>query len=712
MPLPIAPPYETVDDVVAGLTTLERACIEARDRRGVFVSAYIRITHELIRRIEAGRFHDGEWLASYIVAFAELHRRALAAYEADDREQVPKPWRVAFDAAVDGRSVIVQDLILGINAHINHDLPIALRMVSIDPHRQRRYEDHTAVNDALRETTNTVQERLSQIYVPALGFLDLAGGEVDEVLTNFSFEKARDTAWMFGTVLVDAEDDEEAVQSIRRRIDDQAGVLANLVLRPNERYPWLFDAIHRLEEMMPHWRQPFVKEPAAALPPAVLDQEPIVHSFDEVIARLEGLIARFDEEESRLSIYPTIYLDVTKRIEQAVAEGHFEDPAWLERLDLLFASQYFRILDHFEAGRRDQIPSCWRTALEAAVNGETVALQDIVLAVNARLNHDLGIALFQAGLTEEDTERRTRDYKRIHDIFSASINPVQEILARKYSAVLGLLDRVAGGLDELVVDFLYTQARDTALDNAFTLANADSEEAAREAMAGFDRRATKLAQTILLRPLVGGGWIVSALRQIEARYRGPWSDWVQETPSRTLYQRLLGDAFAQLPPPLSAFHGRRNGGRATGKVEVVRGRGAIHGLLGWLLRLPPAGEQIPLRLQVVVKGEREHWFRVFESDPVVTLNAVQRERDGVMEETFGPMRLGFRPSVKGDGLHFEQAYCRLGPLTLPRAISPRAGAELRAAGNDEEGWHIDVHLEAPLLGLVLRYRGRVVESEG
>lgn len=710
MSLPIAPPYQSVDDVLAGLKTLEQACIEARDRRGVFVSAYIRITLELVMRADTGRFEDAEWLTRYIVAFAELHRRALADYEAGNRERVPKAWRVAFDAALDGRSVIVQDLILGINAHINHDLPLALRMVTIDPNRDSRYRDHTAVNDALRDTTDTVQERISQLYVPALGFLDLAGGEVDELLTNFSFEKARETSWMFGTVLVDAGEDEEAVQSIRRRLDDQAAVLANLVLRPNERFPWLFDAIHRLEEMMPHWRQPFVREPGAALPATALEQEPVVHSFDEVIALLEDLIARFDEDESRLSIYPTIYLDVTKRIKEAVAAGHFEDPAWLERLDLLFASQYFRVLEHFEAGRLDQIPACWRTALEAAANGETVVLQDIVLAVNARLNHDLGIALFQAGLTEEDTEQRTRDYKRIHDIFSASINPVQEILARKYSAVLGLLDRIAGGLDELVVDFLYTQARDTALDNAFALANAGSEEAAQEEMARFDRRATNLAQTILLRPLVGGNWIVAALRQIEARYRGPWSDWVQETPSRTLYQRLLGDDFADLPPVLRAFHGRRSGGRASGRVEVLRGRGPVHALLGRLLRLPPAGKETPLRLQVVVKGEREHWFRVFETDPVVTLNAVQSARDGLLEETFGPMRLGFRPSATPDGLRFEQAHCRLGPLTLPRAISPRAGAEL-TADDGGNGWHIDVHLEAPLLGPVLRYRGRVVESE-
>lgn len=701
--LPLAGPYQSIEDVMAGLSMLEQAFVERRDRRGVFVSAYIQITGELIQRIGDGRFDDDEWLSSYVVAFAELYRHALATYEQGDLEAVPKPWRAAFDAALDGSSVIIQDLILGINAHINHDLPLALLRVSIDPDRPSRYRDHTSVNDALQAATNIVQERLSEIYAPALGFLDLAGGEADEVLTNFSFAKARDNAWMFGTVLVDAAGEEET-ESIRQRLNDQAAVLSRLILRPNKKYPWLFSALHQLDDALPEWRTPFLKGGGVVLPAGSLAEEPVVHSFDEVIARLQTLIAHFDEQHSRLSIYPTIYIKVTQGIKKAVADGHFEDPAWLERLDLLFASQYFRIIEHFQAGRLDQIPLCWRTALEAAAGGETVVLQDIVLAINARLNHDLGIALFQAGIAEEDTERRIRDYKRIHDIFAASINDVQDILAGKYSAVLGFLDMIAGALDELVVDFLYTQARDTALDNAFALANSSSEEEARRLIAGIDRQATDIAQTLLLRRLVMGGWIISALRQVEDSFQGLWSRWLIQGTGLTLYQRVLGDNFDRLPPVLHAFHGQRYGGRAGGVVAVTRRRGALHNLVGRLLRLPPAGPEVPISLQVVVKGREEQWFRVFGGDPAVALDAVQSEASGLLEESFGPLRLGFQLQVEGQALIFKLARCRLGPLSLPRFLAPRTGAKLEAGLDD---WHIDVYLELPMLGQVLRYKGRV-----
>ena len=45
-------PYETVDDVIRGLTNLEQAFRDLSDRRGIFVTAYILITEEIQRRIQ------------------------------------------------------------------------------------------------------------------------------------------------------------------------------------------------------------------------------------------------------------------------------------------------------------------------------------------------------------------------------------------------------------------------------------------------------------------------------------------------------------------------------------------------------------------------------------------------------------------------------------------------------------------------------------
>jgi hypothetical protein len=239
-------PYRSVGDVVAGLSALEAFFLERRDKRGVFVAAYLPITLEIQRRIQEGRFDDNAWVAAYLVAFANLYRQALAAYDSGRLASVPKPWRIAFDAAADDSCLLLQHLLLGINAHINHDLPIALSEVTIDPDRASRQRDHTAVNEALQVATDPVQERLARLYAPGLGLLDVVAGVFDEQLTNFSFEKAREAAWTAGVLLVDAGDDVKRA-AVRKRTEEQAAALARLVLAPHPAAPTLFAVLRQLE---------------------------------------------------------------------------------------------------------------------------------------------------------------------------------------------------------------------------------------------------------------------------------------------------------------------------------------------------------------------------------------------------------------------------------------------------------------------------------
>src|SRR5262245_5992124 len=105
--------FQSVDDVVSGLRAFEAEFAAAGDRRAVFVEAYLLITLELKGRIERGAFDDTPWVARYIVAFAELYRRAAVAYEAGEGP-LPKAWRAAFDAAKQPGTLILQHLVLGI----------------------------------------------------------------------------------------------------------------------------------------------------------------------------------------------------------------------------------------------------------------------------------------------------------------------------------------------------------------------------------------------------------------------------------------------------------------------------------------------------------------------------------------------------------------------------------------------------------------------
>jgi hypothetical protein len=241
----LARPYASVQEVVDALVLLEDRFVAADDKRSIFVTAYRTITLELQRRIGASRFEDNAWVSRYLLAFANLYRRALHAYEQPGREAVPLPWRIAFEAAASGPALLMQHLLLGINAHINHDLALGLIEVTIDPQRESRRRDHTAVNAALEQATDPVQQRLAQLYAPGLQLLDGACGVLDERVTNFSFAKARDCAWSSAVRLADCRDDASRAQC-RRAMEETSGVLARTLLVAN---PFLRPAIEGLNAL-------------------------------------------------------------------------------------------------------------------------------------------------------------------------------------------------------------------------------------------------------------------------------------------------------------------------------------------------------------------------------------------------------------------------------------------------------------------------------
>jgi hypothetical protein len=522
--------FRSIDDVVSGLGAFEAEFAATADRRGVFVEAYLLITLELRSRIERGVFDDGAWVARYIVAFAELYRRALVAYEAGEGP-LPRAWKAAFDAAKQPSTLILQHLVLGINAHINNDLPNALFAIGIDPNRESRKRDHDAVNEALRQATAPVEQRVCELYAPGLGELKREVFGLDKLLASFSFEKARAAAWASGVSLVNATSDPER-QLVRDHIDDTAGALAQLVLAPNRDHPLLIETLQRIEEGA-HWNAAaFTRGCARA--PSLLGLPLAVTSLADVIARLEAMIARFDAQRSRLSVYPTVYLDVSTRFRTALATpGFFAEPAWVERLDTHFATLYFDAVRRFEAGELDTLPECWATTLRAASDSTTTVLQDIMLALNVRLGHDLAIALYRAGVTEDNTAARVADFLKIHELFQAGIDPVQKTLSRKYSHLLGLLDAIGGSGDELAIDHTYLAARDAALRNARELASLPSDGARCELLANLDIETTNRAKAILLGRVPGGHWLGRMLRRVEDAFPGTWSELIMQPEKRT-----------------------------------------------------------------------------------------------------------------------------------------------------------------------------------
>jgi hypothetical protein len=240
--------FRTVDEVVDALVGLEAHFLAHRDRRGVFATGYLAITRAIQRHMEGGGFEDREWTTRYTVRFANLYRVALLDYEDRAPSRVPKAWRIAFDAARADVGLVIQHLILGVNAHINHDLAVALCDVGIDPERDRRYADHARVNQVLEGATAAMKHRVAALYAPVLHRLDRMAGRIDDDVTNFSIPKAREHAWAFAIALTAARRDAERAV-LRAALDDQAAVLARLVLASPTRHPAFLNSVRFVERL-------------------------------------------------------------------------------------------------------------------------------------------------------------------------------------------------------------------------------------------------------------------------------------------------------------------------------------------------------------------------------------------------------------------------------------------------------------------------------
>jgi hypothetical protein len=94
-----------------------------RDPARFFLGVYLRTTVAVGAAIDTGTFEDPAWVEEWDVDFADLYLDALTAHRRDPASP-PRPWRLAFGARPDLPPEA--HVLLGVNAHINYDLPQSL----------------------------------------------------------------------------------------------------------------------------------------------------------------------------------------------------------------------------------------------------------------------------------------------------------------------------------------------------------------------------------------------------------------------------------------------------------------------------------------------------------------------------------------------------------------------------------------------------------
>lgn len=174
-----------------------------------------------------------------------------------------------------------------------------------------------------------------------------------------------------------------------------------------------------------------------------------------------------------------------------------------------------------------------------------------------------------------------------------------------------------------------------------------------------------------------------------------------------LYALLLGPARAALAPPVDILH--TTSPRARGVFRVARGGGWLARLVGWVLRLPAAGASRSIALCVERSPGEERWIRDFGGQ---LLRSVQWREGELLIEEMNLVQCCFRLEVEGGELRFRQVGAKVGlrgwTIPLPRALWPRVEGRARGEGAEVA---VAVKIEAPVVGLLVSYEGRVRPEE-
>lgn len=198
---------ENPASALAHLQTLEAHYRTRLDARAVFAGAYLVITSAMHDALRERRFLDNPWVETYLTTFANLYLQATAQYENDlvqGSGEAPPAWALAFQTCQAKDISPLAHLLLGVNAHVNRDLALALVHAGIQTCRNERYEDHVRVNEVLNAAVNDLQAKVTE-QAPALAHLDALFGNWDERIACRVVSWARDTVWKNTVVLNDAQ---------------------------------------------------------------------------------------------------------------------------------------------------------------------------------------------------------------------------------------------------------------------------------------------------------------------------------------------------------------------------------------------------------------------------------------------------------------------------------------------------------------------------
>jgi hypothetical protein len=149
-----------------------------------------------------------------------------------------------------------------------------------------------------------------------------------------------------------------------------------------------------------------------------------VKCVDSVIREMTRRFSPLAQSCNHNALFSLLYLRVTEHYRQAISDPNFfDDNAFVNHEDAVFANYYFRAFDDYSAGRVDRVPLAWQVALDAARDHSVSGTGDLLLGVNAHVQRDLPYVLEAIGLVKPDGSSRKPDHDKVNQVLYSAYEP-------------------------------------------------------------------------------------------------------------------------------------------------------------------------------------------------------------------------------------------------------------------------------------------------
>jgi len=199
----------------------------------------------------------------------------------------------------------------------------------------------------------------------------------------------------------------------------------------------------------------------------ILSRTP-VHSVAEAVAAMTAIDQTLSDADG-VKWFNRLYLRVTISMGDALRTSDFGDPAFVSKLDVVFANLYFSALTASLTGM-DNVPSAWRPLLAARNSRGIARIQFALAGMNAHINRDLPEGVVQSfvalGGDPIADDIRERDFNRVNDV----LEQVEREVKTEFAVDgLELIDRLGGDVDDAIAMWNVRAARSAAWTNAQVL---------------------------------------------------------------------------------------------------------------------------------------------------------------------------------------------------------------------------------------------------